>query len=270
MDIEQITQADIKDLIPLQPEGWPDLETSFKFYIENTNCYPFKYMMDDNMMGIGTMICYGSTSWLAHIIVVENFRNQGLGKKIVLHLIDEAKKQRLESVLLIATELGYPVYLKTGFVKQSQYLFFERKNPTETKVQTKVPSPHIKPYDKRFENDIYSMDYRISGENRKWLLKDHLEKSYLYIKEDKLKGYYLKSLHEGLIIAATPEVGIELLKLKCNKSKKVVLPQENTKGIAFLKKNGFSQKLTVARMVWGKSIQFKPEQLYSRIAGNFG
>ncbi len=118
MFVESISIDDIKDIVPLQPEGWPDLETSFKFYIEHEWCHPFKYAVDGMMMGIGTIIQYGSTAWLAHIIVTDEFRNQGLGKKIVLHLINEAKKQRFESVLLIATDLGFPVYLKTGFVKQ--------------------------------------------------------------------------------------------------------------------------------------------------------
>ncbi len=270
MQIEQITQADLKDLIPLQPEGWPDLETSFKFYIENRNCIPFKYIMKGVIAGIGVVIYYGSTAWLAHIIVVDGFRNQGLGKKIVLHLIDTAKKQKFESVLLIATELGYPVYLKTGFVTQNLYEFFERRNPKNNLVQPKSFSDQIQSYDKKFEDAIYSLDYRVSGENRRWLLKKHLKGSYLYIEADKLSGCYLTTLGEGLIIAKTPEAGIELLKLKCNTAKKVVLPQENTQGIEFLKKNGFSKKLSVARMVWGKSIRFKPEYLYSRIAGNFG
>ncbi len=270
MQTQPITIDDIKDIVPLQPEGWPDLGMSFKFYIEHKWCHPFKYVVDGMMMGIGTLIQYGSTAWLAHIIVADEFRNQGLGKRIVLHLIGEAKKQKFESVSLIATDLGYPVYLKTGFVKQGQYLFFERENPYDTLVQSTLVSDQIKPYDIRFKDDINTLDYYASGENRSWLLKEHLESAYLYIKADEVLGYYLPDLGEGLIIGATPEAGIELLKLKCNSGKKVVLPQENTAGIAFLMENGFSPKLSVARMTWGKPIQFKPEQLYNRIAGNFG
>ncbi len=149
-------------------------------------------------------------------------------------------------------------------------MFFEKNNSHDTQVQPKLISDHIKPYDKRFEDDVYSLDYHASGENRSWLLKEYLENAYLYVKSDKVLGYCLPSLGEGLIIGATPEAGIELLNLKCNSSNKVVLPQENTAGIAFLKENGFSSKLSVARMVWGKPIQFKPEQLYNRIAGNLG
>ena len=50
-----------------------------------------------------------------------------------------------------------------------------------------------------------------------------------------------------------------------------MLPEDNQAGVGFLKQNGFVKTETKGtRMIPGKEIYWKPENIYSRIGGNFG
>ena len=128
MNILPFTNKDIPYILPLQPDGWPDLRTEFKFYTKNDFCHPVKVVDRARVIGIGVLIVFERTGWLAHIIVDSEKRNRGIGRFIVHRLLDMAKEKKCRSVSLIATDLGYPVYLKAGFVEQTRYLFFSREN----------------------------------------------------------------------------------------------------------------------------------------------
>ncbi len=61
------------------------------------------------------------------------------------------------------------------------------------------------------------------------------------------------------------------MNLKYSTSDKAVLPSENIAGIEFLKQNGFVENTTKGtRMIMGKELEWKPNNVYSRISGNFG
>ncbi|OQX81186.1 MAG: hypothetical protein B6D64_02270 [Bacteroidetes bacterium 4484_276] len=60
-------------------------------------------------------------------------------------------------------------------------------------------------------------------------------------------------------------------KNKCLRNNKIVLPEDNQAGVGFLKQNGFVKTETKGtRIIPGKDIYWKPENIYSRIGGNFG
>lgn len=101
---------------------------------------------------------------------------------------------------------------------------------------------------------VMSLDKRVSGEDRSILLKDKLANCYLYQDEDKIKGYYLPDLGEGLIIAQEVTAGLQLMKLRYKNKDRGVLPADNTTAIKFLLDNGFYEKRRVKRMFLGKKL----------------
>ena len=90
---------------------------------------PVKISIENKIIGIGTGIVFGNTAWLAHIIVNPEFRRRGIGRKIVIELLNIIKNTGCETVSLIATELGCPIYEKAGFIEQTKYAFFEKEKP---------------------------------------------------------------------------------------------------------------------------------------------
>jgi GNAT superfamily N-acetyltransferase len=133
MQYDKLTYSDIDKISHLQPEGWPEITHAFQFYCNHDFCNPVKMTIDNEIVGIGNSILFDKTAWLAHIIVNSDHRNRGIGYKIVDSLIEDIKTRGIETSLLIATELGEPVYIKAGFHKISDYRYFKRESPHSEK-----------------------------------------------------------------------------------------------------------------------------------------
>ena len=267
LQFNPVTQKDILTVKVLQPDGWPDITEAFKKYIDWKHCYPLKVADNGIIVGLGTYIVFGNSAWLAHIIVHKDHRNKGIGFQIVEHLMKCIEELPVQSILLIATELGEPVYKKAGFRIVSDYLSLKRNQPWKNHPV----SENIQPFHKKYNEEILNLDFRISGENRKWLMKEHLDKALACIENETITGVYLPDLGEGAIYADNATSGTELMKMKYKNTDLAVIPAENKTGIEFLLNNGFIHNgIKGKRMVYGKDINWKPEGFFSRIGGNFG
>jgi len=267
MRFESVTRDDLEKIRFLQPDGWSDIVPEFEAYLNSDFCFPVKAEIENRIVGVGAAIALETTGWLAHIIVDTDQRNRGIGFKIVEELVRILREMGINTFLLIATALGKNVYLKAGFRVVTEYIFFKRENPW-----IGYPlSGNILPYSEFYFETIMSIDREICGENREALLKEKTSNSLLFINEGKLQGYYIPGIGEGLIVADNERAGIELMKIKYANADKAVIPVENTVGIRFLKENGFLETETKGtRMILGDDIVWKPEMIFSRIAGNFG
>ena len=102
-------------------------------------------------------------------------------------------------------------------------------------------------------------------------MKNYLEKSFVYIDDNNIQGFFIPNLGEGPIFALTTDAGKELMRFKYSTIDKATLPDENQAGIEFIKELGFIETNTIGkRMILGSDIEWKPEMIYSRIGGNFG
>jgi GNAT superfamily N-acetyltransferase len=267
MEISRITYDDLTELGKLQPEGWQDIVPEFSFYLRRDYCIAMKAVIEQNLVGVGALIVFGHTAWLAHIIVAQHFRNRGFGYQITERLIEDGKKRSVKTFLLIATELGFPVYQKVGFSPVTEYPFFTRDVPwKDTSLSQDIISCHD-----QYEAEIFRLDREITGEDRSSLLGGYLANTILCRKDDEVSGFYMPDLGEGLILAKHPEAGMELMKVKYATVEKAVLPSENRTGIEYLLQNGFtSSGIKGTRMILGGKIAWKPDQVYSRIGGNYG
>ncbi|MFA5044978.1 MAG: GNAT family N-acetyltransferase [Paludibacter sp.] len=266
MTFETITINDLEEIRNLQPEDWQDIIPDMEFYIKSSFCNPMKAMLNNKIVGIGTSIVFENTSWVAHIIVDRDSRNKGIGLQIVSELLDSIRKKSIETCSLIATELGKPVYMKAGFRIVAEYSFFKReKSWVDCPVSEKVI-----PFKEEYRSMIYELDKKISGERRALLLAGYLGNSMLFVGNNKVLGYYIPDLKEGLIFADTEEAGWELMKLKYSTVDTAVLPSDNSAGLAFLKQNGFIETKKGTRMIVGKDVDWNPRKMYSRIGGNLG
>ena len=258
---------DIDALLPLQPEGWPDIRDEYRGYLENHFCFPIKVVHENQIVGVGVLIHFGKTAWLGHIIVDPEKRNMGLGRLIVNQLLDLAEEKGIQSISLVATDLGYPVYLKTGFVLQTRYLFFRREKSGQIKRQE---YPHVRPAQAGDEKHILELDRQISGEDRTVLIGRFVKNAWVCEENGSVQGYFLPGLGEGLIMAVDDRAGLELMAHKHQGVDTAVLPADNTDGIRFLENSGFKQHATARRMVAGEPFPYSPDKIYSRIGGNFG
>jgi len=262
-----ITIDDLAEIRELQPPDWSDIVPDLTYYVNSAFCYPLKATINHRIAGIGAVIIYGATAWLAHIIVREECRNRGIGLDIVNKLLKIPDGRFVKSYLLTATQMGKSVYERAGFSSVSGYLFMTRAKPWKEKhVSEKIVS-----FTEPYRDAVFRLDHLVSGEARTLLLSDFFSGTRVFLDKNVVKGYCIPQLKEGPIIAETPEAGIELMKVKYRTSDKAVVPEENLIAFEFLKESGFLETETRGtRMVLGQDVPWQPLKIYSRAGGNFG
>lgn len=260
------TTNDLPYLDVLRPPDWSDIKIPFQFYLANKFCFPVKLQFNDQIVGVGCTIMHDDVAWLAHIIVHPDFRKQGHGATITKQLINIAHEKKSTTIFLIATDLGAPVYSKLGFVTETQYLFYK-----EVSLQTTFStSDKIIPFEEIFFDELCQLDRTISTENRINHLHNHCKTGYIYFENGVMKGFYLPTFGDGLILAENPSAGIALLQLHLSKNDKVFFPQDNLNAYQFMKSNSFHYFRKAKRMRLGKERNWSAESIYNRVGGNLG
>ncbi|TNE53836.1 MAG: GNAT family N-acetyltransferase [Bacteroidetes bacterium] len=266
--IRKLDRSDIDGLNKFPPKSWKfDYEAFLDEFIDKEFFYAFVKIQDSKIVGTGNVFVKGHIAWLANILVDENYRGQGFGREITKFLSDFSDAQKCETQLLIATELGEPVYKKIGFKNRSEYVSFDSTQDVDFK-----PSTSIKKLDKSDLNRVCKLDEIANAENRTHLIEMHFENAFGYLDEnEQLIGFYLPHFGRGLVIALEEQAGIELLKLKhSKKGTRTLLPIENKIALAFFEKNGFPKGDSCTRMILGKENPWAPKYIYSYGGGYCG
>lgn len=266
MDIKTFNQADLLLLSELQPDGWDNIIPMFEFYVNSSFCYPIKITNGRQMVGVGTAIVHNDIAWLAHIVVNPSFRKRGIGRLITQTLVDNSKLYDCETIYLIATELGAPVYRKVGFEIETEYVFYKEL----TYNSSWETHDAIMPYSNEFENDIARIDMSNIGEYRMEHMKIHLTKGFVFNNKGSIEGFYLPSFGDGLIVAETKMAGTELMKLRIKSKKEASFPCDNLSALEFLSKQNYSPYKKAKRMILGKKRKLKLSNLYNRVGGYIG
>lgn len=266
MEFKRFEHADMGSLLNLQPEGWGDITPAFQFYTSSAFCFPLKVIIENKIIGIGAAIIHNDVAWLGHIIVHPDFRNKGIGKKISVALVDLSKAHRCKTIYLIATDLGAPVYESIGFKTETQYLFFK-----EIKLSYKFStSLFIASLEEKHKKQVIAMDQKISGEDRVRHLQQHLSNGYIFRESGKVRGYFLPTFGEGLIVANNAKAGIELMKFRFKNKDNAILPVDNSDAINFLHDNNITEFRSAKRMRIGVERASRPANIFNRIGGNLG
>ena len=265
MQPELLTSNDLDDLNPLQPPDWDDIAVPHQWYLESPNCIPLKWKIGDDICGIGTVILHEDTAWLAHIIVHPAHRNKGLGALITRNLVEQVDRSKYKTIYLIATDLGYPVYLKVGFELEATYQLFTSNKPMITEH-----SAYILSFQDQYAPEILALDRKISGEGRQATLDNHLKDALVFCKNDKVEGAFFPGLGNGLIIAENAEAGIELMKRRLQNLQFALCPLDNEAAVNFLTLQSYTPGKISRRMRIGPKRDWQPSGLYNRVSGQVG
>jgi len=266
MDIESLSENDLQHIPSLIPPGWDTAIPAIQFYTNSVFCFPFKAMIDNKLAGTGTAIIHHDVAWLAHIIVHSDFRNQGIGRRITQYLVEFIHGKGLETIYLLATELGEPVYRKIGFEAETEYITYRREMQNEVYVD----AGNIITYTDHLKEQISMIDRLVSGEDRLFHLETHLSNGFVYVVNNNVEGYYLPTMGDGLIIATTGKAGQALMSLRLTTKDFAVFPIDNVSAATFIQQHPFTEVRRQKRMRLGTKRNWQPEHIYNRIGGNLG
>jgi len=256
----------LKDFAPLE---WnTNLSVSFSFHFGYLYYYPIVAELEGIIVGCAQGLLNGDAGWLGNIIVLPEVRGQGIGQALTQHLVEFFRAKGCTSQILVATQLGEPVYRKLGFIEVSRYVFLKRANPLAPEPISRVRQAEEKDFP-----HILALDWQATGEERTPFLGRFFETAWVYEKDpsEGVEGFYLPDLRDGPVIARTEQAGRALLKFKLDQGKtSVVVPEANIPALDFLKGAGFEETTSAPRMALGKDSDWKPTWVFSRGAGYCG
>ena len=266
---EPLRAGDLPLLNSVKPGDWSSISEIHEHYLGTRSASCIKVVHDSGeIMGIGTALSFGQTGWIAHIIVAEKFRCHGLGTFIVKDRIDYLRSQRgCKTISLTATDYGYPVYRKIGFVDETMYRILVRPEGALFGGERDANIVRIEPGKK---DEVIQLDRDASGEDRGEFLRPVLQRGFAYLEDNVVTGIYLSGFGDGGITARSAEAGIALLKERIKEPNKIFLPTENEAALEFLLTAGYTEVKQIHRMILGSPFDRDPRMCYSRIGGFAG
>jgi GNAT superfamily N-acetyltransferase len=256
----------LKDFAP--PDWNSDLSVIFSQYFDRPYFYPIVAKQDGNIVGCAQGLLNGNTGWLGNIIVLPEFRGQGIGTALTARLIDVLKSKGCRSQLLIATAMGEPIYRRLGFERVAEYIFFKREDSPAT-----GPIPGVRRPGPAEADRIFALDRAITGEERQPFLSNFLADAWVHepVPGGSPDGFFLPGLGNGLILAGNNQAGLALLGFRLGLgSKMAVVPDANLTAVEFLQQHGFQETNRAPRMLLGAGVNWMPQHVYSRGSGYCG
>ncbi|MBU5445319.1 GNAT family N-acetyltransferase [Paenibacillus sp. MSJ-34] len=266
MLIREMSADELERVVQLKPPAWSDIKPYFGIYLRQPSCMPFVAVEDGEIVGVANGSRQGDVGWLGHVIVSPAYRGRGIGKRLVLFMIDRMKQSGCRTIALIASKDGEPLYRKLGFREADQYVFFSNEEPAGAPRQEGIRLAEAADYEA-----VLQLDRDATGEDRSYLLDEHRDRLWVVGEKGSPRGYYAPQLGNGAVVAADEEAGSLLLHYKHSlNGTRSVIPEANEAASRILSRWCVRHEETLARMVLGADIAWKPERIYCRIHGSFG
>lgn len=266
LSMEKFTENDLLLIDALEPEGWGSLIPRFRFFLSFENCFAFKQMEGDVVAALGAVICFPDAYWLACIITHPEYQRQGRGEIVTKFLIDTVVNNPAAAIQLIATDAGFPLYRKLGFIEDGTYLHFQ----WEENSFSFPDDVSVFPIAATDRSSVMELDRLQSGENREALLSAYLEDAVVVRRGDRITGFCLPSFGEGLIVADDADAGLSLMKWRISRKKNAAVPEGNIVAVDFYRSLGLLPVRISRRMYFGKKADWKANRLFNRISGQLG
>ena len=239
--------------------GWNLTEEDFRFMMELEPEGCFVLFSGSERVGIVTTISFGNVGWLGNLIVTEQHRKKGAGSLLASHAVNYLKHINVKTVGLYAYTGKVPFYERLGF-KYDSYFIVLSGNGFSSQIDS-----HIREGGKADIQKIIDYDYSCLGFSRRKLLEPFLSDSdnrcYIY-ENRKMAGYAIAKVYQRMAEAGPivchrgcSEIAIKLLKAVLNGLNglevSMCIPKKQTALLSILKRHGFDEKFSVARMFHG-------------------
>ena len=141
-------------------------------------------------------------------------------------LIVRAERQSRSTLLLVATDVGEPMYASLGFRRSHVYRFY---NAIER--QDRPLSSGLRPLVASDAKAVLELDRCATGEDRRDLLASSRWRGWACVDSGRqqIRGFFLPNLGQGTIVARDAEAGIVLMAVRQSTTDvRPVIPQATT------------------------------------------
>ena len=265
----------------LDTTGWGETEEDVKRVFRNpNNKYFVIYTPENEIIGIILAVKYNLIGFVAHVVVLPEFRGMGLGEQLMIEANNYLENNGCKTIKLDAVEKARSLYERTGYKFELNSLRFKLDLSTKEKIEEyknnrkaiaqKFPVYNLK------EDDlpqILDADNEIFGSNREQLLllffHDFPEYSFITRDTNDFLAGYSFGLYKNktLVIKAGITDSLETTVSLIDAAITIALKKENIEtvsigilenskwGIEALKKLGFKQYSFSLRMYRGEKTE---------------
>jgi hypothetical protein len=211
------------------------------------------------VVATGTGVGFGPTGWIGAIAVHPDARGERLGQRMTEAVI--AALGERETLLLLASGDGRPIYERLGFESEGAYRVFtgpEHAAPVSTDgVRPATPADHAW---------IRALDARATGEDRTPAVAAGLAGAL--VTEG---GFALRPPFPARPIVATDaDPGRALLEATIAPGIRLAAPAANEPAVAALRAHGAVERHGVERMRRGAPVAWRPDLLWGVFSLFFG
>ncbi len=241
--------------------GWGDQSRQISFFEKHPDCVGFVAEDGGGIVGASFGAANGRVGWLGLILVSREFRGCRVGSALTRAVMDGLESLGCRSLVLVATEMGRPLYEKLGFEVETNYHGFAGPgNTSEAEGFRRVSSENFA--------DVLRLDRRVTGEDRARLL-EAMPRGWMLANEDGEVSahHFIAPWGGGPAIASDFEAGTKVVNFQRSLagpegSVRVWLTDENVRGRAYMDEIGFEEFRVSPRMVWGERVEWEPERLW--------
>jgi predicted N-acetyltransferase YhbS len=216
---------------------------------------------DGAVVGTGASVGFGPTGWIGGIAVVPEARGERLGRRLTEAAIDAIGPR--ETVLLLASAAGRPIYERLGFEAEERYLVFYA--PPEAAV----PAPNgLRRLTAADRDTVLELDAWVTGESRELAVDAGLSGA---MATPDLSAVALNPPWPALpILARDPVAGEVLLRALVAPGVRMAVPESNAAALETMRALGCTAGHEVMRMRRGAPVTWRPDGLWGVFSLFFG
>jgi len=180
-----------------------------------------------------------------------------IGSALLKDVLARMEAEGATRQLTLAAPRDQPLFASFGFVPEGdvfEYGYGKFLQATRDEVVNLEPE-HIL--------GVLHLDRQATGEDREQLIREHLYLGSVYQEGSCIRGISLPLLGHGLIVADSPEVGLELQRWLFPIQPVVHMPECQFAGPAHLVKQGYSADYPCMRMVRGPRPAYRPTMIFA-------
>jgi len=209
--------------------------------------------------------------WVGTIFVDPDSRGTGLGRALTEATLAILTHAGCATQVLVATDMGRPVYERLGFETRTFYQTFERE--ADATDGARPADEGIRPFTAADLADAVELDRSATGEDRGPLLAPLIGQEgsiVLRTPDGTLEGFLLRApWGGGATIAVSPDAARRLFAERLRRAGpghlvRVGTPLENEAGIAALGADGWRASYRPRRMERGPRPDWHPERIWGQ------
>lgn len=267
-EIRAMTPADVDEVGEVTlAGGFGDRRAFFGAIVAMVQCRPLVATLDGRLIGTALGSIHGDVGWVGVVFVVPELRRQGIGRALTEAVCDILDGAGCHSLVLVATELGRPMYERLGFRERTRYHMFAGDPLAE--APSPPPGASLRPIRPSDLDAIEAIDREATGEQRRPLIEAYASRGWL-IEDERLRGFVLPTTRgNGALIAQRPEDAVCLLDMHRHLAPQdgrvwAGLPTENEAGIRFLAERGWFEWRSFPRLLRGPEPSWRPDTIWGQ------